>query len=206
MNWRTGGWFNIKKSSYQYRKSHCGDKTILRPSYLHNGISYTGKMAYLYWIRALLLNHLPYACIHTINAPTTLLFTPSIMNLFLSTQAITNLFLQLFNLNHPNKCYFSNPSQSYSLNLLIVHTQSIDFVHSIHHEFLNTIHPSLIHSIHPIHIYVFKPPIFNPLEPLRSCWTHYNLIRSYILDIYTLCLVHHSLPYSTILSNPLWSY
>ena len=40
--------------SYQYRKSHCGDKTILRPSYLHNGISYTGKMASLYWIRALM--------------------------------------------------------------------------------------------------------------------------------------------------------
>ena len=39
-------------SSYQYRKSHCGDKTILRVSYLHNGISYTGKMASLYWIRA----------------------------------------------------------------------------------------------------------------------------------------------------------
>ena len=39
--------------SYQYRKSHCGDKTILRPSYLHNGISYTGKMTYLCWIRAL---------------------------------------------------------------------------------------------------------------------------------------------------------
>ena len=38
-------------SSYQYRKSHCGDKTILRPSYLHNGISYTYKMASLYWIR-----------------------------------------------------------------------------------------------------------------------------------------------------------
>ena len=40
----TGPWFNIKMSSYQYRKFHCGDKTILRPSYLHNGISYTGKM------------------------------------------------------------------------------------------------------------------------------------------------------------------
>ena len=40
-------------SSYQYRKSHCGDKTILWPSYLHNGISYTGKMTSLYWIRAL---------------------------------------------------------------------------------------------------------------------------------------------------------
>ena len=47
-----GPWFNIKMSSYQYRKSHCGDKTILRPSYLHNGISYTSKMSSLYWIRA----------------------------------------------------------------------------------------------------------------------------------------------------------
>ena len=37
---------------YQYRKSHCGDKTIWRPSYLHNGISYTGKMTSLYWIGA----------------------------------------------------------------------------------------------------------------------------------------------------------
>ena len=27
-----GPWFNIKMTSYQYRKSHCGDKTILRPS------------------------------------------------------------------------------------------------------------------------------------------------------------------------------
>ena len=41
-------------SSYQYRKPHCGDKTILRPSYLHNGISYTVKTTSLYWIRALL--------------------------------------------------------------------------------------------------------------------------------------------------------
>ena len=49
--------FNIKMTSYQYRKSHCGDKTILRPSYLHNGISYTGKMASLYWIRALMNMH-----------------------------------------------------------------------------------------------------------------------------------------------------
>ena len=39
-------------SSYQYRKSHCGDKTILRPSYLHNGNSYTGEMSSLHWIRA----------------------------------------------------------------------------------------------------------------------------------------------------------
>ena len=45
-------WFNIKMQFYQYRKSHCGDKTV---SYLHNGISYTGKMASLYWIRALMI-------------------------------------------------------------------------------------------------------------------------------------------------------
>ena len=47
-----GPWFNIKMSSYQHRKSHCGDKAILRPSFLHNGISYTGKTS-LYWIGAL---------------------------------------------------------------------------------------------------------------------------------------------------------
>ena len=45
-----GPWFNIKMSSYQYRKSRCGDKTVVRSSYLHNGISYTGKIASLYWI------------------------------------------------------------------------------------------------------------------------------------------------------------
>ena len=50
-----GGWFNIKMLSYQYRKSHCGDKMILRPSYLHNGISYAGKMTSLYWISAQVL-------------------------------------------------------------------------------------------------------------------------------------------------------
>ena len=50
---KTGPWFNIKMSSYQYRKSHCGDKTVVRSSYLHNGISYTGKMTSLYWIRVL---------------------------------------------------------------------------------------------------------------------------------------------------------
>ena len=44
--------FNIKMTSYQYRKSHCGDKTAVRSSYLYNGISYTGKMTSLYWIRA----------------------------------------------------------------------------------------------------------------------------------------------------------
>ena len=52
-----GPWYkdikNIKIWSYQYWKSHCGDKTILRPSYLHNGISYTVKAASLYcWIGA----------------------------------------------------------------------------------------------------------------------------------------------------------
>ena len=49
-----GPWFNIKMSSYQYRKSHCWDKTVVRSSYLHNGISYAGKMSSLCWIGALM--------------------------------------------------------------------------------------------------------------------------------------------------------
>ena len=49
--WCPGPHFNMKMKSYQYRKSHYGDKTILRPSYLHNGISYTGKTTFQYWIR-----------------------------------------------------------------------------------------------------------------------------------------------------------
>ena len=49
----TGAWFNIKIPSYQYRKSHCGDKMILCPPFLHNRVSHTGKMTFLYWIRAL---------------------------------------------------------------------------------------------------------------------------------------------------------
>ena len=51
----SGPRFNIKMSSYQYRKSHCGDKTVVRSSYHHNGISYTDKMTSLYWIKALIL-------------------------------------------------------------------------------------------------------------------------------------------------------
>ena len=53
----SGPRFNIKMTSYQNRKSHCEDKTILRPSYLHNGISYTGKTTSLYWIRAQVIIH-----------------------------------------------------------------------------------------------------------------------------------------------------
>ena len=45
-----GSRFNIKVTSYQYRKSHSGDRTVLRQSYLHNGISCSGKMTSLYWI------------------------------------------------------------------------------------------------------------------------------------------------------------
>ena len=53
---KAGSWFSIKISFYQYKKSHCGDKTVVRSSYLHSGISYTGNMTSLYcWIRALFL-------------------------------------------------------------------------------------------------------------------------------------------------------
>ena len=49
-----GPWFNIKISFYQCRKSHCGYNTVVRSSHLHNGISYTGKMASLFWISPLM--------------------------------------------------------------------------------------------------------------------------------------------------------
>ena len=42
-------------SSYRYRKSHCGNKTVVRSSYLHSVMSYTCKMTSLYWIRALVV-------------------------------------------------------------------------------------------------------------------------------------------------------
>ena len=50
---------SIKMTSYHFRKSHFGDKMIVRPFYLHNNISYTGKITSLYWITA--LN--PWTCI-----------------------------------------------------------------------------------------------------------------------------------------------
>ena len=49
---QTWCWFSIKILSYQYKKSYCEDKTILRPSYLHNGIFFSAKMAFSIWIMA----------------------------------------------------------------------------------------------------------------------------------------------------------
>ena len=48
-----GGRLNIKTLSYWYGKSHCGDKTIWRPSDLHNGIPHTStQTTSLYWDKA----------------------------------------------------------------------------------------------------------------------------------------------------------
>ena len=76
---KPGPWSNIKMPFYQYRKSHCGDKTVVRSSYLYNGISYTGKMASLYWIGDLLsgrlreyifsLQYFSYDCNHYCTIP-----------------------------------------------------------------------------------------------------------------------------------------
>ena len=48
-----------KMSSYQHGKSHCGDKTILRPSYRHNRISFTDRALFVYWIGPLVAEILP---------------------------------------------------------------------------------------------------------------------------------------------------
>ena len=63
-----------KMLSCQCRGSHYGDQTIIRSSYLHNGISYIGKISSLYWIRPLIPLSLAGSSSHTENA------------LFISTQ------------------------------------------------------------------------------------------------------------------------
>ena len=54
-------------SSYQYRKSHCGDKTVVRSSYLHYGISYTGKMTSLYWFSPQILTRMAHWKLHLVS-------------------------------------------------------------------------------------------------------------------------------------------
>ena len=81
---RAGPRFNIKMSSYQYRKSHCGDKTVVRSSYLHNGTSYTGKMSSLYWIGAL-FNYIRQ--IHVFNSA----FTAGTFMYFLFTKSVKHI-------------------------------------------------------------------------------------------------------------------
>ena len=46
-------WPYIRYHIHHHRKSHCWDKVATRPLYLTNGISITGKVAYLFWIRPL---------------------------------------------------------------------------------------------------------------------------------------------------------
>ena len=48
----SGSWFNKKCPLTSKGNPHFGDKTVLRPSYLHNEISFTGKTSSLYSIRA----------------------------------------------------------------------------------------------------------------------------------------------------------
>ena len=68
--------FNIKMLSYLCRKSHCGDKTVVRSSYLHNGISYTGKMTSLYWFSPQALSELfPHGISPSLNGPLLSIYT-----------------------------------------------------------------------------------------------------------------------------------
>ena len=49
-------------TSSQYRDSEYGDKTILGPLYLHNGIPYACNMTSLYWMGA--LNYMGYIILY----------------------------------------------------------------------------------------------------------------------------------------------
>ena len=47
-NW-CKSWFNTTRPSYQYRRLHCGDKTVTISFHLHIGITYTGRTIYQCW-------------------------------------------------------------------------------------------------------------------------------------------------------------
>ena len=49
---RCEGWFNVKMPSYQFRDPHDIDKMVSQLSDLYNGNPCTGKMTFLYWLRA----------------------------------------------------------------------------------------------------------------------------------------------------------
>ena len=51
---RSGPWFNIKMPYYQYRKSHCGDKMVVRSSYLRNGNSFSMLVRWQHYIEPIL--------------------------------------------------------------------------------------------------------------------------------------------------------
>ena len=57
----TGPEFRLNvKTFFQLWYFHYKDKTFVRPSYLYNGNSYTGKMISLYWVRPLLVRKSDY--------------------------------------------------------------------------------------------------------------------------------------------------
>ena len=67
---RIGPRLNIKMSSYQYNESHCGDKMVVRLSYINNGLSYTGKMSSFYWIKALVSKRKDFIDLYHLNVKT----------------------------------------------------------------------------------------------------------------------------------------
>ena len=116
---------NIKITSHQYRKSHCGNKTILQSSYLHNGISYTGKMTSLYWIRALFAS----APSHYLN-PCWLVVDQNIRKITFFIQA-TELEQKVCKmaafLHCTTLCYIQSPQKNHGTWTLAVSYNSISF-------------------------------------------------------------------------------
>ena len=103
-----GGWINIKMPSYQYRKFHCGDKTILRPSYLHNGICYTGKTTPLYWIGALVPVSILRYLIRIGNPTVVHIFTVDLFSYLQLTSCLSHT--QCFPIHTCKQLYHMSPS------------------------------------------------------------------------------------------------
>ena len=149
--------------SYQYRKSHCGDKTILRPSYLHNGISYTAKMTSLYWIRVQTATSHPSALLFSsASLPTTISHSKTSHFLFLSASHPLLCSLYIFptylflTYSLPFYLWFFSPSISHCIfhSLFLSHHLSLPVYLSC---YLTSVHLSLLASLsrsfsHPLFI------------------------------------------------------
>ena len=119
LNQGPGPRFKINMTSYLYRKSHCGDKTILRPSYLHNDISYTGKTTSLGWIGALVFIE---CCIRDLQTNLSSTSIPAICHCMLSShirQLLRNCRLESWQLWHAGIAHWLPPIANWSLFIFV---------------------------------------------------------------------------------------
>ena len=116
--------------SYQYRKSHYGDKTVVRSSHFYNGIFFTGRMASLYWISHLVLRQpadFLVICILVFLQQSSCMQKISLDlgdgNLPISNHCLNNWWPKCFKLSHIVRTYL--------VKVLILHSFAFEFHYDI---------------------------------------------------------------------------